>query len=146
MKTAVTLLIVCAATLLNAQAPARNHVRRIYVDEFSVNTNAEGTSLVRSKIISSLVEACGSNCAVVEAIGPSGDNGQDTADAILTGTIRVDTADGRHYRVQGAMRLVDKDGSVLWAGNVYSSPFARSATSSFADNTAKKLASFLAVQ
>lgn len=121
-------------------------MRRIYVDEFSVNTNAEGTSLVRSKIISSLVEACGSNCAVVEAIGPSGDNGQDTADAILTGTIRVDTADGRHYRVQGAMRLVDKDGSVLWAGNVYSSPFARSATSSFADNTAKKLASFLAVQ
>lgn len=143
MKTAVIVILVFAATLLNAQAPAKARVRRIYVDDFPVNTNAEEASMVRSKIISSLVEACGSNCTVVEAIGPSGENGQDTADAILTGTIRVDTPDSRHYRVQGAMRLIDKDGSVLWAGTIYSSPFARSATSSFADNTAKKLASFL---
>jgi hypothetical protein len=42
------------------------------------------------------------------------------------------------------MRLVDKEGAVLWAATVYNSPLARSATSSFADNVAKKLAAFLA--
>ena len=110
------------------------------------NAPQDAASLIRSKLISSLVEACGSTCTVVEATEASGDNGSDTTDAVLTGTIHADTRDGRRYHIQGAMRLVDKDGNVVWAGTIYSSPFARSATSSFADNTAKKLTSFLAAQ
>jgi hypothetical protein len=65
------------------------------------------------------------------------------ADGLLTGTVLVENPDNQHYRIQGAMRLVDKDGTVVWAATIYSSPFARSASSSFADNTAKKLSSFL---
>lgn len=145
MKTALTVVIVLAATLLNAQAPAKNHIRRIYVSEFEFTSNApqDFASMIRSKLISSLVEACGSNCTVVESTTPTGENGQDVGDAILTGTIHVENPNNRHWQVQGAMRLVDKDGDVIWAGTIYNSPFARSASSSFADNTAKKLTSFL---
>jgi hypothetical protein len=145
MKTLVIALLLVGTTLLNAQAPAKNNVQRIYVSEFEFTSNApqDFASLIRSKLISSLVEACSSNCRVVEAAGANGDNGQDMTDAILTGTIHVENPDNRHWHIQGAMRLVDKDGDVLWAGTIYNSPFARSASSSFADNTAKKLASFL---
>jgi hypothetical protein len=41
--------------------------------------------------------------------------------------------------VQAAMQLDNKDGVVLWADDVSSSFFALSATSSFAENVAKKL-------
>jgi hypothetical protein len=144
-KAGMLLALLFAASLLNAQsAPAPMH--RIYVDELHFPTNPDWDALVRSKLISSLAQDCGSNCTVVEAVGPSGGNGEDTADGILTGALLVQTPDNRHYRVQGAMRLVDKNGTVLWAATIYSSPFARSATSSFADNTAKKLASFLAAK
>jgi len=40
------------------------------------------------------------------------------------------------------MRLTDKDGKVLWGDVVYSGPLASSATSSFAENVAKKVAAF----
>jgi hypothetical protein len=131
-----------AATLLNAQSV--KHVHRIYVDELHFPSNPDWDGFVRSKLISSLAQDCGSGCTVVEAVGPSEDNGADNADGVLTGTVLVQCPDNRHCRIQGAMRLVDKDGTVLWASTIYSSPFARSASSSFADNTAKKLASFLA--
>ncbi|MFZ0773570.1 MAG: hypothetical protein WCA49_22845 [Candidatus Sulfotelmatobacter sp.] len=143
MKTALAALLLVATTLLNAQSAVK-HVHRIYVDELHFPNNPDWDGLVRSKLISSLVQDCGSGCTVVEDVGPSGDNGSDTADGVLTGTVLVQSSDNRRYRIQGAMRLVDKDGAVLWAATVYSSPFARSASSSFADNTAKKLASFLA--
>ena len=81
--------------------------------------------LVRSKLISSLAQYCGSNCTIMEAVDKEGD----VADAVLTGDMLIQTADYRHYRMQGAMRLVDKDGTVLWAATVYNSPLARSATS-----------------
>jgi hypothetical protein len=136
MKTILTVLFLCGASLLNAQSPAKNHVRRIYIEELQFRDNPDSGGFVRSKLISSLAQACGSSCTVV-------DNGDDNADAVLTGTVLIQTPDHRRYRVQGAMRLVDKEGDVLWAGTIYSSQFARSATSSFADNTAKKIASFL---
>jgi hypothetical protein len=41
------------------------------------------------------------------------------------------------------MRLVDKDGAVLWADTVYRSALARSATSSFAENTAREIVAFI---
>lgn len=143
MKIILAALLLFATTLVNAQ-PAVKHVHRIYVDELHFPSNPDWDGFVRSKLISSLAQDCGSDCTVVEAVGPSEDNGEDTADGVLTGTVLVQCPDSRHCRIQGAMRLVDKDGTVLWAATIYSSPFARSASSSFADNTAKKLASFLA--
>jgi NAD-dependent oxidoreductase involved in siderophore biosynthesis len=66
-------------------------------------------------------------------------------DAILTGsTVREINCYGCNPDVQGAMRLVAKDGTVLWSDTVISNRLARSATSSFADNVAKKLVSHLA--
>jgi hypothetical protein len=142
-KAGILFLLLLATTLLNAQS--LKHVHRIYVEELHFASNPDWDGFVRSKLISSLVQDCGSGCTVVEAIGPTGDNGEDTADAVLTGTVLVQCSDNnRRCRIQGAMRLVDKEGAVLWAATIYSSPFARSASSSFADNTAKKLASFLA--
>jgi hypothetical protein len=137
MKTILTLLLFGTA-LLDAQAPVKR-VHTVYVDELHFPSNPDYDGLVRSKLISYLVQHCGSDCTVMEAVDKEGD----VADAILTGTVLVQTPDSRHYRVQGAMRLVDKDGAVLWADTVYSSTFARGATSSFADNVAKKLTSFL---
>jgi hypothetical protein len=141
-KAGMLFVLLLATTLLNAQSV--RHVHRIYVEELHFPSNPDWDGFVRSKLISSLVQDCGSGCTVVEAIGPTGDNGEDTADGVLTGTVLVQCPDNRHCRIQGGMRLVDKDGAVLWAATIYSSPFARSASSSFADNTAKKLASFLA--
>jgi hypothetical protein len=136
MKTILTILLLCGTTLLNAQVPTKNQVHRIYVEELQFRNNPDSGGFIRSKLISSLAQACRPNCTIV-------DSGDDNADAVLTGTVLVETPDNRHYRVQGAMRLVDKDGNVLWAATIFSSRFARSATSSFADNTAKELVSFL---
>src|SRR3954453_15226986 len=69
---------------------------------------------------------------------------EENADAILTGSGLLQSAAGEygrvHYHLQGGMRLISKEGGViLWAGNVASSRFARSASSSFAENVAKSL-------
>ncbi len=142
MKTIFAVLLLCGVTLVNAQS-APKHTQQIYVDALHFPANSDWDGLVRSKLITGLVQDCAAACSVVEANGDSGDNGQDIADAVLTGTVVVENNGYGRYRVQGAMRLVAKDGTVLWANTVYSSPLARSATSSFADNTAKKLATFL---
>ena len=135
----IILIVLFGMALLDAQSPAVKRVHTVYVTDFHFPSNSDFDGIVRSKLITSLARYCGSDCTVMEAVDKDGD----IADAVLTGTMWVQTPDSHHYRVQGAMRLVDKDGAVLWADTVYSSPFARSATSSFADNTAKKLASFL---
>jgi hypothetical protein len=145
-KIMLTMFLLAGTVLLNAQAPAVKpvavkHVRRIYVAELHFPSNPDWDGFVRSKLISSLVQDCGSDCSVVEE---NGDTGDDSADGVLTGTVLVQSPDNHHVRVQGAMRLVNKEGTVIWAATVYSSPFARSASSSFADNTAKKLSAFLA--
>lgn len=136
------LLLLFATTLLNAQSPVK-HPRRIYVDALHFASDPDWDEIVRSRLISSLAQYCGSGCTVVEDLGPSGDHGKDIADGVLSGAVLVQTDDSWHYRIQGAMRLVDKDGTVLWADTINNGSFARNATSSFADNTAKKLASFL---
>jgi hypothetical protein len=140
MKTILTVLF-CGTVLLNAQAPVKR-VRSVYVNEIHFPNNPDLDGVVRSKLISSLAQYCGSDCTVKEAVNGEGEN----ADAVLTGTVIIQSPDSRRYRVQGAMRLVDSDGAVLWAATLGSSPLARSATSSFADNVAKKLASFLTRQ
>jgi hypothetical protein len=137
MKTFLTALLLSAA-LLSAQST--RHVYRIYVNAMHFPSNPDLDGFVRSKLISSLVKDCGPNCTVVEE---NGDNAEEMADGVLTGAVVVQNDNGR-YRIQGAMRLVSKDGSVEWADTIYSSPFAHSASSSFADNTAKRLTTFLA--
>jgi hypothetical protein len=137
MKTFLTALLL-STTLLCAQSV--KHIHRIYVNEMHFPSNPDWDDIVRSKLISSLVRDCGSGCTVVEE---NGDNAEDIADGVLTGAMVIQSDNGR-YRIQGAMRLVAKDGSVVWADIVYSSPFAHSASSSFADNTAKRLTTFLA--
>jgi hypothetical protein len=122
------------------QGQTTKHIHTIYVNEIHFPGNPDLDGLVRSKLISSLVQHCGSDCTVMEAVDKDGD----VADAVLTGDLLFQTVDSPHFRLQGAMRLVDKDGTVLWAATVYNSPFARSVTSSFADNVTKKLASFVA--
>lgn len=143
MKAILALSLLFAASLLNAQSAVKR-VHRVYVDEIHFPTNPDWDGIVRSKLIGSLVQDCGPDCSVIEAAGVNGDNGDDAVDGVLTGTVVVENNGSGRYRIQGAMRLVAKDGTVLWAATVLSSPFARSATSSFADNTARKLTSFLA--
>ena len=67
----------------------------------------------------------------------------DKADAVLnsTGQIQTGTAEYGHtrYRIHAAVRLVDKDGKVLWADDLSSSRYAQSALSSFSDNVATSL-------
>ena len=137
MKAALALLVF-GALLVDAQSPSTK-IHTIYVDELHFPNNPDLDGLVRSKLISSLAQSCGSGCTVMEKV----DKGGDVADAVLTGTVLVQTPDSRRYKVQGAMRLVDKDGAVLWADTVYSSALARSATSSFAENTAREIVAFI---
>jgi hypothetical protein len=135
-KTGMLIVLLLAAASLSAQSTAK-HVRRIYVDELHFPSHPELDASVRSKLISSLAQDCASSCTVVEG-------GEDTADAVLTGSLLIQTSDNQQYRVQGTMRLVDKNGTVIWAAMVYSSAPAQSIAANFADYTAKKLTAFLA--
>jgi hypothetical protein len=133
-KIGTFILLLLAVASLSAQSPTK-HVRRIYVDELHFPSHADFDASVRSKLISSLAQNCGSGCSVEE---------QDTADAVLSGSLDIQISDNQNARVQGTMRLVDKSGTVIWAAMVYSSAPAQSIASNFADYTAKKLTSFLA--
>jgi hypothetical protein len=136
----IPMLLLFGAAFLDAQSLAK-HVHTIYVAELHFPSNPDMDGLVRSKLISSLAQYCGTSCTVMEPVDKDGD----VADAVLTGDMLIQTPDNRHYKMQGAMRLVDKDGAVLWAATVYNSPLARSATSSFAENVAKKLSKAMQV-
>ncbi len=88
--------------------------------------------MVSAKLISHLVKH---GIAVTESV--------DDADAVLncSGLVETSVSDQGHTRVriQAGVRLVDKDGNVLWADDVASSRYATSASSSFAENVAKGL-------
>jgi hypothetical protein len=137
MKLTVLTIILAVASIASAQTITHPH--RIYVDPELSYSNG----LLRSKLIASLAQYCKDSCTVVEAAAPNGDNGDENSDSVLTGTIIVESNYQQRYRVQGAMRLLDHDGTVIWASTVYSGHFARSATSSFADATAKQIAAYL---
>ena len=133
MKTLVAFLL--AAFLLALPLHAQN-TKTIRVDQLVADDpSGQGvTNLLTSKLISYLTKY---GVPVVE----SGDE----ADAVLTGSFQITSATNNgytRYHVQGAMRLTDKDGKVLWGDVVHSGPLARSATSSFAENVAKKVAAF----
>jgi hypothetical protein len=125
--------LMLGVTLLDAQSSIKRlqDVRTIYVAPMGID-NREVCDLINAKLITYLAKHRG--IFVVETL--------DEADAVLTGTgqVRTTTQNGlTFYHIQGAMRLDNKDGRVLWADDVSSSLFARSASSSFAENVAKRL-------
>jgi hypothetical protein len=96
--------------------------------------NQPVSEMLREKLIGSLVKISG--IVIVDD--------ESNADAILTFTGVEQTLPTEYghirYLIQGGVRLTTKDdGIVLWAENVSSSRFARSASTSFADNVAKSL-------
>ena len=136
MKTFLTFLLAVflLALPLHAQSTKKIHVDELVAD----HPGDQGvTDLVTAKLISYLTK---DGVSVVESA--------DDADAVLTGRFMVTAKTMPNgetgYSVQGAMRLTDRDGKVLWGDVVYSDKlFAKSATSSFAENVAKKVAAFL---
>ena len=126
--------LICGAALLAAQPSVERlqDVRTIFVNHFD-SRNPEVANMVNAKLISYLAKYHG--VSVVES--------EDKADAILTGSYQIQPVTNEYghtrYHMQGQMRLDNKDGVVLWADDVSNSPFARSASSSFAENVAKKL-------
>ncbi len=117
---------------LEAQSvPTRlKDVKTVYVTPFQ-GTNPDIANMIHAKLISALSKVSG--ISVVEEA--------DNADAILTGSGLLETPlSNGHFYLQGGMRLFSKEGGVvLWADNITSSRFARSASSSFAENVAKSL-------
>lgn len=106
-------------------------VKTVYVVPTGSDSSAIPTELIRDKIISYLVKY---GVSVLET-------GED-ADATLSGSWLTQSAqvNGRaFYSIRGSMRLVTKKGLVLWADDVSNDPYAQSASSSFADDVAKKL-------
>jgi len=89
-------------------------------------------NMLSAELISHLVKH---GIAVVESV--------DDADAVLNcnGLIQTSTTDYGHtrYRIHAAVRLVDKDGKVLWADDVSSIRYGQSASSSFSENVAESL-------
>jgi hypothetical protein len=135
VKIQTLVAFVLAMSLLALSLHAQNK-KTIRVDQLVADHPSDqgSANLLTSKLISYLTKF---GVPVVE----SGDE----ADAVLTGSYVITSATKNgytRYHVQGAMRLTDKDGKVLWGDVVQSGPYVRSATSSFAENVAKKVAAF----
>jgi hypothetical protein len=131
MKTLVAFVL--AASLLALPLRAQNK-KTIRVDQLVADHSGDqgSANLLTSKLISYLTK---NGVPVAES----------EADAVLTGSYLITSATTNgytRYHVQGAMRLTDKDGKVLWGDVVQSGAYAKSATSSFAENVAKKVAEF----
>jgi hypothetical protein len=138
-KPVLTLLIIFgilgAVRLVAQSTPPPSQGLKVFVSPFE-GSNAAEASMLGSKLISHLVKR---GVSVTESV--------DDADAVLTGSglVQTSTTDYGHvrYHLQAGMRLVNKDGSVLWANDVSNSRFSESASSSFADNVAKSVAQAL---
>jgi hypothetical protein len=66
MKVILTMVIIGAA-MHEAQSPVK-HVHTVYVDELHFPKNPDFDGIVRSRLISSLAQYCGSDCTVKEAV------------------------------------------------------------------------------
>jgi hypothetical protein len=93
-------------------------------------------NLITAKLVSHLAA---NGVSVIE------DESDTKIDAILKVNYMV-TEVGTQYRIEGPVRLIDGDGKVIWADDVRNSHFARSASSSFAENVALKVEAFLSTQ
>lgn len=132
-----SLLMICATVWvapLNAQNA--NHSLKVFVNPLQ-GSNQDLANMVTAKLISHLVKH---QISVVESV--------DDADAVLNLSGLVETSDSEyghvHVRLQAGVRLVSKDGAVLWADDIRSSRYAESASSSFAENVATSLEKSLA--
>src|SRR5271170_5406943 len=92
---AILAVLLLGTALLDAQSPAVKRVHTVYVDQLHFPNNPDFDGLVRSKLMSSLVQDCASSCTVMEAVDKDGD----VADAVLTGSVLIQAVSGR-YRVQ----------------------------------------------
>jgi hypothetical protein len=126
-----------AAALLPAQTAEREPVNlKLFVSPLA-GPDAELAKSVRAKLIGNL-----------EKHGISITESKENADAILSGTGLMQAATnfrGRpHIHVLGSMRLVNKNGVALWAGDVSSGSFAISESASFVEKVTEKVVSALA--
>ena len=127
---AAALLLICSTfgIALNAQTA---HQPKVFVNPLEGSDKALA-DMVSAELISHLVKH---GIAVTESV--------DDADAVLNcaGLVETSTSYEGHTRfhIHAGVRLVDKNGGVLWADDVSSSRYASSASSSFAENVAKSL-------
>jgi hypothetical protein len=72
---------------------------------------------------------------------------EDDADAVLRESGVVQSSNDQygqnHYRIQGGVRLVNRDGKIIWADDINSGKFSESASTGFAENVAKSVAKAL---
>jgi proteasome assembly chaperone (PAC2) family protein len=125
------------AALLPAQTTTRQPVElKVYVKPLE-GPDAELAKSVRAKLISNL-----------EKHGVLITESKENADAILGGSGLMQAATnfrGRpHIHVLATMRLVNKNGVVLWAGDVSSGSLAISESASFVEKVTSKVAVALA--
>ena len=136
----VLLLLNCgifAAALLPAQTVTREPVNlRLFVGLLK-GPDAELVKSIRAKLIGD-----------IEKHGIIVTGSKEDADAILSGTGLMQAATnfrGRpHIHVLGSMRLVNKNGVALWAGDVSSGSFAISESASFVEKVTEKVVGALA--
>ena len=124
---------VALATAANSSPDQLAKIKTIYVAPLE-GQNQAITSMLREKLISTLTKIQG--ISIVDD--------EESADAVLTGTgvMEATTSEYGHPRffIQGGVHLTSKNGGVIvWAANIASSRYARSASSSFAENVAKSL-------
>jgi len=132
------LLALCgSASLLLAQSEVEvqrlQDVKKIFVAPVR-GDNAALANLLGAKLVTYLAKQ--KRVVVVDS--------EEAADANLSVAGRLDSTTGSYgetyYHLQAAVHLSNKDGVILWAEDLSNSRFARSATSSFAERVAKKLA------
>jgi hypothetical protein len=134
------ILLTCAifaTALLPAQTTPRPSVElKVYVKPLE-GPDAELAKSIRAKLISNL-----------EKHGVSITESKENADAILGGSGLMQAATnfrGRpHIHVLASMRLVNKNGVVLWVGDVSSGSLAISESASFVEKVTSKVAAALA--
>jgi hypothetical protein len=124
-----------AVHLVAQSLPPQSPGLKVYVAPWEGSDQAV-SNMLSAQLISHLVKR---GISVTET--------EDNADAILTGSglIQTSLSDYGHtrYHLRAGMRLVNKDGDVLWADDVSNSRYAQSASSSFADNVAKSVSQAL---
>jgi hypothetical protein len=124
-----------AVPLAAQSAPTQTQGLKVSVTPLE-GSNAGVDNMLSAKLISHLVKR-----------GVSVTESEVDADVVLTGSGLIGTSLSENgnvrYHLQAGMRLVDKEGAVLWADDVSSGRFAQSASSSFADNVAKSVAQAL---
>jgi hypothetical protein len=135
-------VLVCinlGAVLLKAQEPAhQSQAVKVFVNPFEGPDKALN-DMLNAKLIGHLVKH---GIAVTESV--------DDATAVLncSGVIQRSTSEYGNPRIliQAGVRLVDKDGGVIWADDVVSSRYSHSASTSFAEIVAKNLEQALAAR